>query len=149
VQNEQGNAMVTRFTSDLWKLAQEGGLTLADDPAAATNFVSKALTAFAMQMYYEDTVNATNANKELFTEVTGGVQFDRADVAATLDQAKGYNLYFQQYLDDAFSSSERQAIQSLLLTLRDWYVQAGSGGMNVADAHNRGAFMLGNGGAIR
>ena len=142
------DAMVTRFTDDLWKLAQDGGLTIADDPAAATNFVSKALTAFAMQMYYEDTANATNANKELFAEVTGGVRFDRADVAATLDKAKGYNLYFQEYLkSDAFTDNERQLIQSLLPTLRDWYVQAGLGGMTAADAQNRGAFMLGGNGA--
>jgi hypothetical protein len=138
------DAMLTRFTSDLWKLAQDGGLTMADDPTAATKFVSKALTAFAMQMYYEDTANATNANKQLFTNVTGGVQFDRADVAPALGDAKGYTLYFQNYLDSsAFTSTERQLMQSLLPTLRDWYVQAGSGGMNVADTNNRGAFMLG------
>lgn len=61
------DAMLTRFTSDLWKLAQNGGLTIADDPSAASRLVSKTLIAFAMQMYYEDTANATNANKELFT----------------------------------------------------------------------------------
>jgi Lipase (class 3) len=49
VQNETGNAMVTRFTKDLWKLAQEGGLTMTDG-SAATNLVSKALSAFAMQV---------------------------------------------------------------------------------------------------
>ncbi len=144
VQNETGNAMVTRFTDDLWKLAKDGGLTIADDPTAATNLVSKALTAFAMQMYYENTANAVNANKELFTEVTGGVQFDRADVAATLDQAKGYNLYFQNYLNSpAFTDTELQLIQSLLPALRDWYVQAGASGMNATDTLNRGAFLLG------
>jgi len=148
------DAMLTRFTDDLWKLAQDGGLTMADDPTALTRFVSNALTAFAMQMYYEDTANATNANKELFTDLataglgSGGIQFDRLDVATTLDQAKGYNLYFQNYLNStAFTDNERQLIQSLLPTLRDWYVQAGSGGINVADAQNRGAFMLGGNGA--
>ena len=35
VQNETGNAMVTRFTSDLWKLAQEGGMTMAPIPRTA------------------------------------------------------------------------------------------------------------------
>ena len=80
--------------------------------------------------------------------MTGGVQFDRADVAATLDDAKGYTLYFQNYLDSsAFTNPERQLIQSLLPTLRDWYVQAGPSGMNVIDAQNRGAFMLGGRGA--
>jgi hypothetical protein len=48
-------------------------------------------------------------------------------VAATLDKAKGYTLYFQNYLDSsAFSNNERPLIQSLLPTLRDWYVQAGN-----------------------
>jgi hypothetical protein len=140
--------MVTRFTSDLWKLAQNGGLTIADDPSAASRLVSKTLIAFAMQMYYADTANATDRNKELFTSITGGVQFDRADVASTLGDAKGYSLYFKNYLNsNAFTNTERQLMQSLLPTLRDWYVQAGLGGMNVADAHNRGTFMLGGSGA--
>jgi len=138
--------MVTRFTSDLWKLAQDGGLTITDG-AAATNLVSKTLIAFAMQMYYENTAHAIHPNKELFTHVTGGVHFDRADVAATLTQAKGYNLYFQQYLNSSvFTNGERQLIQSLLPVMRDWYVQAGSSGMDVTDGQHRGAFMLGNSG---
>ena len=124
VQNEHGNAMVTRFTKDLWKLAQEGGLTMTDGPTPATNLVSTALIAFAMQMYYENTANATTATKELFTHVTGGVQFDPTDVAASLEQAKGYN-DFHFYLVNNFSAADRQRIEDLLLVLRDWYVQAG------------------------
>ena len=145
--------MVTRFTDDLWKLAQDGGLTMTDNIpggilSSPPNNVSKGLIAFAMQMYYTDTANATDRTKELFTKVTGGVQFDRADVAATLGDAKGYTLYFQNYLNsNAFTSTERQLIQSLLPTLRDWYVQAGPSGMTAADAQNRGAFMLGGSGA--
>lgn len=149
VQNEQGNAMVTRFTSDLWKLAQDGGLTIMDGPAPATNLVSKALIAFAMQMYYEDTANATNRDKELFTNLvtentgSGGIRFDRADVTDTLATAKGYTLYFQDYLINNFSAADRQRIEDLLPLLRDWYVQAGTGGMEATDTYNRGAFMLG------
>ena len=134
------DAMVTRFTADLWKLAQDGGLTMTDNIpggifSSPPNNVSKALIAFAMQMYYEDTANATDPNKKLFTDLVtagsgsggGGVQFDRADVAATLDKAKGYTLYFQDYLNsDAFTNNERPLIQSLLPMLRDWYVQAGN-----------------------
>ena len=162
------DAMVTRFTRDLWKLAQDGGLTLNDGnglPATYSNWnnVSKALTAFAMQMYYEDTANATNANKELFTAVTGGVQFDMADVSKTfatafqnneklnLDDAKGHKEYFAAYLSDNphafFTPEERSLITSLLPYLRDWYVQAGAVGMNATDTQNRGAFMLGGNGA--
>jgi Ca2+-binding RTX toxin-like protein len=142
VQNEQGNAMVTRFTSDLWKLAQDGGLTIMDGPAPATNLVSKALIAFAMQMYYQDTAQATNREKELFTSVTGGVQFDRANVTDTLATAKGYN-DFHFYLINNFSPADRQRIEDLLPVLRDWYVQAGGSGMEATDTQNRGAFMLG------
>lgn len=148
VQNETGNAMVTRFTKDLWKLAQDGGLTMADGPTPATNLVSKTLIAFAMQMYYENTANATTATKELFTDLetentgSSGIRFDRADVAASLEHAKGYN-DFQFYLVNNFSAADRQRIEALLPVLRDWYVQAGGSGMEATDTQNRGAFMLG------
>src|SRR5262245_54223946 len=147
--------MVTRFTSGICKLAQDGGLTMSEGTSIFGNLnnVSKALIAFAMQMYYEDTANATNANKELFTDLatagigSGGVQFDRTDVSATLGNTKGYTLYFQNYLNSSvFTDTECQLIQSLLSTLHDWYVQAGTSGMTATDTHNRGAFMLGGSG---
>jgi Ca2+-binding RTX toxin-like protein len=158
-----GDAMVTRFTSDLWKLAQNGGMTLSENFSYANwNNVSKALTAFAMQFYYENTTNATNPNKQLFTDLSAtgtgsnGVQFDMhdvsKDVAAAMDanaqvdltKAKGFQ-YFQTYLDQTglLSTEERTLIKSLLPHMRDWYVQAGASGMNAADTLNRGAFMLG------
>ncbi|MFA7269228.1 MAG: hypothetical protein WC073_07790, partial [Sterolibacterium sp.] len=162
------DAMITRFTHDLWKLAQDGGLTLNDGnglPNTYSNWnnISKALTAFAMQMYYEDTANATNASMELFTPVTGGVQFDMADVSKTfatafqnnqrlnLDDAKGYKEYFAAYLSGNphafFTTEESSLITSLLPTLRDWVVQAGANGLTATDANNRGTFMLGGNGA--
>ena len=168
------DAMVTRFTADLWKLAQDGGMTMNDGNSLLFwNNVSKALTAFAMQFYYEDTANATNPNKQLFTDLgttgagspsTGsgqanGIRFDMhdvsKDVAAAMDanaqvdltKAKGYQ-YFQAYLDTTslLSPAERTLIKSILPQLRDWYVQAGSGGMNATDTLNCGAFMLGGAG---
>ena len=147
VQNEQGNAMVTRFTKDLWKLAQDGGLTMADDAFASVKLVSQTLIAFAMQMYYENSANATNASKELFTGIAGGIQFDREDVSSTLTTTKGYDRYFQTYLANSFSPSDRDRIIDLLPLLRDWYVQAGRSGMDATDMQNRGAFMLGGLGA--
>ena len=155
--------MVTRFTRDLWKLAQDGGLTLHDGNTGNPDLheISKALTAFAMQFYYEDTANATNANKELFTAISGGIQFDLADVstkikaafesgkAANLNDAKGYG-YFSQYLlqqNAGLTAAEQQLIQSLLPKLRDWYVQAGTNGMTATDTQNRGDFMLGGTGS--
>ena len=145
----QADAMLTRFTSDLWKLAQDGGLTMTDGPTPATNLVSKALIAFAMEMYYQDTANATNPTKELFTNLAtentgsgGGIRFDRADVTDTLTTAKGYN-DFHFYLVNNFSPADRQRIEDLLRLIRDWYVQAGQSGMNATDTQDRGAFMLG------
>ncbi len=165
VQNEAGlpgphssNAMLTRFTADLWKLAQDGGLTVGDGNPNAPSLdeVSKTLIAFAMQMYYEDTPNAINKDKTLFTDVTGGVHFDITDVIKgsadasaaggklDLSKAKGFELYFKKYLEQStFTPAEQQFIQSLLPYMRDWYVQAGAAGMHTTDSLNRGAFMLG------
>lgn len=161
------DAMVTRFTADLWKLAQDGGMTMVESTTYSNwNNISKALTAFAMQMYYEDTANATNANKQLFTDLTtagtgsNGIQFDMhdvsKDVAAAMDandkvdlsKAKGYQ-YVVNYLDQTslLSSEERTLIKSMLPAMRDWYVQAGASGMNASDTLNRGAFMLGGTGS--
>ena len=145
--------MLERFAADMKKLAQDGGLTLTN------TFIAKALTAFAMQMYYEDTANATNASKELFTalEGGGGIRFDMADVAEkfkasfaagealSLDDAKGA-VHIRNYIETAFAEEERGLISTLLPLLRDWYVQAGSSGMNATDTLNRGAFMLGGAG---
>jgi Ca2+-binding RTX toxin-like protein len=140
--------MLTRFTNDLWRLAQDGGLTMTDGPAPATNLVSKALIAFAMQMYYEDTFNATDRNKEFFTDLaaertgSGGIRFNQADVASSIRDAKGYN-DLDSYLINNFSPADRLRIEDFLPLLRDWYVQAGTGGMTATDTQNRGAFMLG------
>ncbi len=165
---------LTRFASDLQKIAQPGGLTLTDqNPGNAdVHELSKALTAFAMQMYYEDTPNATNARKQLFTDLTqaregfNGIRFDMQDVSKDVTQAKGYQ-YFQKYLQQVipgpnigganagtldvpvFSAADQALIQAMLPQLRDWYVQAGNGGMSATDTKNQGAFMLGGSGADR
>jgi hypothetical protein len=108
------DAMVTRFTKDLWKLAQDGGLTLHDgNPSNADlNEVSKTLMAFAMQKYYEEAADSAGYKKELFTDLavdgaaSNGIRFDMADVSTTfataflkgdalnLSDAKGFTLYF-------------------------------------------------------
>ncbi|WP_176451945.1 putative Ig domain-containing protein [Rhodoferax sp. TH121] len=158
------DAMVTRFTADLWKLAKEGGLTLNDNGVqnSSHNKLSKTLMAFAMQFYYEGSSNAVDSNKTLFSNVTGGVRFDMADVSKDAKiaivankkidlqkiengkyQIAGYK-YFSDYLKQStFTDTERQLIQSMLPHMRDWYVQAGSNGLTAADDLNRGAFMLG------
>ncbi|KAF0162803.1 MAG: Hemolysin-type calcium-binding region [Rhodocyclaceae bacterium] len=134
-----GDKMLDRFTADLQAVAQDGGLTLTN------NFITKALIAFAMQMYYE---KVTVENKHLFDTVSmgGGLHFDQNDIADTLSAAKG-GVHFRNYLYTTFTDEEQMLINSLLPVLRDWYVQAGATGMNVTDTQNRNAFLLGGNGS--
>jgi hypothetical protein len=60
--------MLDRFTTDMWSIAQPGGLTMAN------NDLTKTLIAFAMQMYYENP-KSTEIDKYLFTKVAGGDPF--------------------------------------------------------------------------
>ncbi len=134
-----GDAMVSRFTTDMWKIAQDGGLSLTNAN------ITKALTAFAMQMYYANPA-ATEASKQLFSSngLVGGIHFDRTDVAATLAEAKGYK-YFQDYVGSLSFGSNRDVLTQQLPDLRDWYIQAGSQAME-ATAGTQRAFMLGGNG---
>jgi Ca2+-binding RTX toxin-like protein len=106
---------------------------------------------------------AASFNKQLYTDLTtsgegsNGVRFDIVDVTNTpgisatgsikadLSQFKGYELYFKNYITTTggFTPLEQQLITSLLPYMRDWYVQAGAGGMLATDTLNWGAFMLG------
>ncbi|MDH4333136.1 MAG: hypothetical protein OEV89_11255 [Desulfobulbaceae bacterium] len=127
-----GDAMLDCFTSDLWQIAQDGGLTMANKD------LTNALTAFAMQAYYG---NRPEANATFFNAITGGIHFDRADVADTLAAAKGYTKYFTNYLN-TLPANERSLIVTQLSDLLDWYIQAGSQAMS-ATAGDQRAFMLG------
>ena len=170
VKHEAGNgtalpsdAMVTRFTSDLWKLAQEGGMTLKDG-TSGSNWVSRGLTAFAMQKYYEEKQTSAGYKKELFTDLaaegsgSAGIRFDMADVSdkfatalannekLTLSDAKGFDLYLKYYFDNNldvgdvnFTAAEDALILSMLPYMRDWYVQAGLPGMIASDANGFGS----------
>jgi len=133
----QADAMLTRFTNDLWKIAQDGGLSLTNADIANT------LTAFAMQMYYEK-ASATDPNKTLFDTIgvaAGGLHFDRGDVASTLTDAKGYDRYFKNYLA-AMPGNETGIVTKQMAQLLDWYIQAGSQAMT-ATAGAQSVFMLG------
>ena len=138
------DAMVTRFTADLWKIARDGGLTL--DEAHLGN----ALIAFAMEKYYGEKAGGIGQGATLFQDVSGGggIQFDTAAIVGednSIAGAKGYDRYFQNYIDstDGFTPAEKNLVADTLPSLRDWYVQAGNGGMSAADTRNNGAFMLG------
>jgi Ca2+-binding RTX toxin-like protein len=134
--------MLTRFTDDLTMIAQEGGLTMNEN-------IAKALTAFAMQMYYDDNnPNSTDASKKLFDDdsVTGGVHFKPSDLAAPLETTKGYKLYFKHYLNflpgAEINLAALTAVEGKLPKLIDWYIQAGTSPMN-ATAGSDPVFMLG------
>ncbi len=132
------DGMLERFAADMQKITAQGDLSRTD-----SNII-KALTAFAMQMYYEDPKgNATDINKNLFdnTGVTGGLHFDRSDVAASLNNAIGYKLYFQKYLS-SLPGNETGVITRQISELLDWYIQAGTSSMS-ATAGTQRAFMLG------
>jgi uncharacterized protein YecT (DUF1311 family) len=142
--NGPGDQMINRFTADLWKIAQDGGLTMANTD------LTKALIAFAMQAYYG---NRLTADKKLFNDegVSGGISFDMQDIAASLTDIKGYanpdggTRYFQDFLD-TLPLDERATINLELPSLREWFIQAGSGGMT-ATAGTERALMLGGTGA--
>lgn len=133
--------MLDRYTHDLQKIGQDGGLSLANVD------LTKTLTAFAMQMYYENPNGTANSpTKELFDTTgvsSGGLHFNRSDVAGNLANAKGYTLYFDDYLA-SLPASESALMAAKLPSLGDWYVQAGASPMNAnASASTTGAFMLG------
>ena len=166
------DAMVTRFTSDLWTLAQDGGLTMSDGYATnpGLHALSDALIAFDMQKYYTEQTGSVGAGQVLFTDLStsgtgsNGITFDTAAVVGAghaITEAKGFG-YFAEYLkrgevidsitheiftQGIFSPAEQGLINSALPYMRDWYVQAGNGGMIATDTLNRGAFMLGGSGA--
>lgn len=150
------DAMLTRFTADLWKIAQDGGLTLTDTR------LSKALIAFDMQKYYDEQAGSVGIGETLFKDVSGGggIQFDTAAVVGagnSISSAKGYTDYFSAFLDNYYTTvtpdggvtydPDKGRILALLPTLRDWYIQAGAGALNATDTHNRGAFMFGDTGS--
>lgn len=164
----QPDDMLNRFAADMNKLAQDSGLTMSENLSYSNwNNVSRALTAFAMQKYYEENNPNITYGTELFTDLgtaglgSNGITFDIANVSQTLNtkiqtgnvkyadlvtDIKGFGQYFQNYLDvtGLLSPAERTLIKSMLPQLRDWYVQAGAGGMAATDTLNRGAFITKN-----
>ncbi|WP_371325018.1 hypothetical protein VX159_05745 [Dechloromonas sp. ZY10] len=84
----EADKMLSRFTSDLQKLAATDGLS-----ESGTN-LTKALIAFAMQAYYDGPKNS-EADHKLYEAVEGGVHFDRSDIGATLDDIQGLHPILQ------------------------------------------------------
>jgi len=141
-----GDNMVGRFTSDMWKIAQDGGLTMNSNLDKVPTAITNTLIAFAMQAYYGDRLAA---GETLFKSVDGGIHFDRTKVSDTLDGAIGYtgtdmDKMFTSYLQNLWGD-QKAALMEKLPDLRDWYIQAGSQRM-VATAGTQRAFMLGGSG---
>jgi len=133
------DGMLDRFVADMSKVAQDGGFTLTNHD------ITNTLVAFAMQMYYENP-HAAHPDKTLFASVTGGIRFDRTDVSESLFDAKGWQLYFQNYLAEELTLEEHQIVERLLPAATDWFVQA-SGLDMFATADAKKAFMVGGIGA--
>ncbi|QDX82848.1 hypothetical protein B9N43_04845 [Denitratisoma sp. DHT3] len=137
-----GDAMLDRFTADLDKIVTSNGGT------GGYRDLVKAMVAFAMERYYNETANTPKQQQELFTAVTGGLQFDTAEIAGDIQQAKGYTQYFSSYLDSlSLFGVDVSLIRQKIADLQDWSIAIGTDDMTAADIHNRGAFMLGNNGA--
>ena len=136
-----GDAMVARFTKDLWTIAQDGGLTMSNMKLA------DGLSAFAMQKYYDETSYSAGYGKVLYTAVAGGLHFNLSDVAGSLDVAKGYTLYLKDFFA-TLPGAESTVVTATLSGLNDWYFQAGANAMS-ATAGSQTAFMLGWNGADR
>jgi Ca2+-binding RTX toxin-like protein len=141
VRHESGTApgavdsdMLTRFTRDMEKIAQDGGLTMTN------NNLTKRLIAFTLQAYYD---NRLTACKELFDTdgVSGGIRFNLNDIANTLQDAKGWNNYLVDW-PLSVQGPEYAKILSELPNLKNWFLQAGDQAMN-ATAGDQRAFMVG------
>ena len=73
----------------------------------------------AMQKYYEETQTSAGYAIDFFTKITGGIQFDIADVSdkfktafqnnqtLKLGDAKGFDLYFKNYLKGTKKSCKK------------------------------------------
>ena len=145
------DAMLTRFTNDLLKIAQDGGFTMAGKTRnnmglmmSDDHTLSKALIAFAMKKYYVETPSDQG---ELFnfSEAKGSLMFQMDRIAPySLFFVEGYRLLLvNKYFDNSFSSFVSTQIYSYIYELRDWYVQAGANVLNDSAVANRSTFFLG------
>ncbi|MFZ5774963.1 MAG: lipase family protein [Thermodesulfobacteriota bacterium] len=143
----QPDGMLDRFAADMAKIAQPGGLTMNSNIEGVESAITHALTAFAMQAYYD---NRLGADETLFQEVAGGVHFDMSRVADTLEAARGYtgtDMYrmFTGYLN-GLHGEQKDALLQQLPNLRDWYIQAGGQAMTATAGEQRALMLGGSGG---
>ena len=127
--------MLKHFTNDMQDIVTAGGK--AQDQY---NNLNKALIAFGIQAYYEQTNAFT---KEAFESFGGGVRFDRAMIAGDLNALKGYGLYFHAYLQGRFYNDLLNVIETQLPSLQDWFIGTGAN-VTSATADTRPAFLLGD-----
>ena len=130
----QGADMLIHFTNDMQDIVTAGGQ--AQDQY---NNLNKALIAFGLQAYYQQTPGFT---QEVFDNFAGGLRFDRGMIPGSLSDLKGYGLYFHAYLQNRLPDLLGD-IESKLPTLPDWFIATGAHAAS-ATAGPRAAFMLGS-----
>ncbi|QDX79884.1 hypothetical protein B9N43_00545 [Denitratisoma sp. DHT3] len=135
--------MLDRFTADLDKVVTANGGT------GGYRDLVKALVAFAMERYYtENSGLPPKQQQQLFTAITGGLQFDTTEITGDITTAKGYVQFFSSYLDNlSFLGTDVGLIRQKISDLPDWSIAVGTTGMTATDSKNQGTFMLGDNGA--
>ncbi|MEJ2715014.1 MAG: calcium-binding protein [Acidihalobacter sp.] len=139
--------MLGRLVSDLYKMSHGGGISYSFEG------MKLALMSFVAQKYYNEEVGRSGYGQELFREISGGggLSFKISDIADSYSQIVGVDLYLtldNWRLQSGLSEPEIQAIQEMLPSQKEWFIQNGPSVLE-AVAGSDGAFMLGGTGADR
>ena len=130
--------MLTHFATDMQRIGRAGSLATGD-----LN-LNQALIALGLQAYH---VQANGFERELFTEVAGGLAFDGGALASDelLFKASGA---IAKYLEAAqlsgrYSELEAEAFETSMKLRERWYLATASDRPLVATAGSAGALMVG------
>ncbi len=140
------SGMLTHFTTDMQRIGRAGSLAVTD-----LNF-NKALITLALQSYYDQ---ATGFQRELFTEVAGGLAFDGGALRANEATYKAGTFFFEYFTTASqalkYSQGEFESVTGALLTpgpIYDrWYFGTRSDTSFVVSAENTSSLMVGVDGA--
>jgi hypothetical protein len=127
--------MLDHFASDLAKIASG----YSDDQLS----LYIGLSDLAIQHYEQ----ASSVSREVFLQVTGGIQFDLTqplgDVSTDLGNIKGYPL-LRSWALQRLTPEETPIVDSFLTTKRNWVVSLGSRALIATSAGNTTDLMLGS-----
>ncbi len=126
-----GDAMVTRFTDDMWKIALDTGMFV---PGSILN---KALIAAAIEDYY---FMPNGSSAEFFNNITGGISFNLADIGADWASKKAAPM-----LDNAVTQQLNLDLQTRVFLRQDnyWSIQSGTGALITIGTGTNNDAMLG------